>query len=449
MAQTLTSCPRCKTRVTVDMQQVFDLNQDPEAKNKLLSRQFNFIHCPTCQYQGNMPAPIVYHDADKELLLTYFPPELGLPLNEQEKLIGPLITKIVNALPNEKKKAYLFSPQTMLTMDTMFERILEGDGITKEMIQDQQKKLSLLQRLLSVSPESRPTLIKEEEPNIDESFFSIIGQLAQASLSQGDQESVHQLAALQKDLMEHTKVGMEIKQATEETQKAMQELKDLSEKGVTREALLDLILASPSDVRLQTFASLARPAMDYTFFQTLSEKIDQSEGEEKQKLIGVRDKLITITQEIDKVVQERSQTALKLLDDLANAPDTNKALEENLNKIDDFFIQLVQAELQEARKKADLERVGKIEKVIIALQKYTAPPPEVQFIEDLISAENDEKRYDLLKENAEKVTPEFLQLFNQLIAQSEAQKQPEEMLALLRNTYKQVVRYSMAKNLEG
>ncbi|NCU21899.1 c-type cytochrome, partial [Candidatus Falkowbacteria bacterium] len=28
---------------------------------------------------------IVYHDATKELLLTFFPPELGLPINEQEK----------------------------------------------------------------------------------------------------------------------------------------------------------------------------------------------------------------------------------------------------------------------------------------------------------------------------------------------------------------------------
>ena len=54
----------------------------------------------------------------------------------------------MNSLPQEKRKAYLLRPQTMLTMQSLIERILEGDGITKEMIQEQQKRLALLQRMV-------------------------------------------------------------------------------------------------------------------------------------------------------------------------------------------------------------------------------------------------------------------------------------------------------------
>jgi len=54
-------------------------------------------------------SPIVYHDPDKELLLTFFPPEMGVPLNEQERQIGPLLKQVVNALPNEKAKGVSLS----------------------------------------------------------------------------------------------------------------------------------------------------------------------------------------------------------------------------------------------------------------------------------------------------------------------------------------------------
>ena len=99
---------------------------------------------------------------EKELLLTYFPSELGVPLNEQEKTFGPLLNQVTNRLPNEKKKAYLLQPKSMFTYQTLMETILGADGITKEMLDDQQKKLNLLQRLITTSPESRVEIIKQE-----------------------------------------------------------------------------------------------------------------------------------------------------------------------------------------------------------------------------------------------------------------------------------------------
>jgi predicted nucleic-acid-binding Zn-ribbon protein len=102
MPQTQTSCPRCRQPVIADITQLFDTNQDPTAKQKLLSGSFNVIQCQSCGYTGNLNSPIVYHDSEKELLLTYFPSELGLPANEQEKLIGPLIKQAMDRLPAEK-----------------------------------------------------------------------------------------------------------------------------------------------------------------------------------------------------------------------------------------------------------------------------------------------------------------------------------------------------------
>jgi hypothetical protein len=50
---------------------------------------------------------------------------------------------VVNGLPTEKRKGYLFQPQTMFTYQTLIDKVLEADGITKEMIEAQQNESTL------------------------------------------------------------------------------------------------------------------------------------------------------------------------------------------------------------------------------------------------------------------------------------------------------------------
>jgi hypothetical protein len=123
MPQTQIACPRCRQMIPALVEQLFDVTAEPAAKQRLVGGVSNRARCQFCGYEGNLATPIVYHDADKELLLTYFPSELGLPVNEQEKLIGPLINKVVNNLPAEKRKAYLFRPQSFLTYQSLIEKI--------------------------------------------------------------------------------------------------------------------------------------------------------------------------------------------------------------------------------------------------------------------------------------------------------------------------------------
>jgi hypothetical protein len=109
--KTQIACPRCRQPVVAQIEQLFDITADPGAKQRLLGGVSNYAACKNCGYNGPLATPIVYHDNDKELLLTYFPPELGLPVNEQEKMVGPLITQVTNRLPAEKRKGYLLRPQ--------------------------------------------------------------------------------------------------------------------------------------------------------------------------------------------------------------------------------------------------------------------------------------------------------------------------------------------------
>ena len=211
MAKTQTTCPQCRQPVLVEVEQVFDMAKDPLAKQKILSNQANFFQCSACGYQGLLGIPIVYHDPEKELLLTFFPPDLNTPVNEQEKQIGPLIQRIMDNLPKEQRKAYLLQPKSMLTYQTLIEKILEADGITKEMLEDQQQRINLLERLLKTPADQRLDVINKEKDIIDINFFSILSRIIESAMAQGDEESQKPLLELQKLLFENTETGKTLK----------------------------------------------------------------------------------------------------------------------------------------------------------------------------------------------------------------------------------------------
>lgn len=445
MAKAQTSCPRCKTPVVVDVEQVFDLNVDPQAKQRLLSGQVNVIHCPNCGYDGMVGTPIIYHDPDKEFLFTFVPSEMGLPINEQERLLGPLINQVVNKLPLEKRKAYILRPQTMLTFQTMVEKILEGDGISRQMIDDQQKRLALLQRLLTIpSADSRLEVIKQEEALIDESFFNMFNRLIEATLAQGDERSAKALSALQQELVENTAVGKKIQEQSKEAQEVINALQEASKDGLTREKLVNIFIDSAdSDVKLTALTSLVRTGMDYNFFQILTDRIDATSGEQKTKLETMRQKLLGYIQEIDAQRQAHMGQTRKLLDAILSSPKPEDAVKEYFDQIDEYFVALVEEELANARSAGDFNRSANLQKIKTIIEEASAPPPELAFIEDLLELESYDERLKLMQSKPEMITAEFTQMLAGIIAQTEAQKQPDDLVAKLREINRIAMRMMM------
>jgi hypothetical protein len=447
MPRTRINCPNCRQPISADVEQLFDVSADPGAKQQLLSGMANQIQCPHCGYQGNLATPIVYHDADNELLLTYIPPDLGLPHNEQERLIGSLINQVVNRLPPEKRKGYLLRPQPHLTMQSLVERILEGEGITREMIQAQQQRLNLLQKLMSASSSDvRKEIIKQEEELVDADLFAILNRLGQSAAMSGDQSAVKLLEEVQADLVDNTGFGQQIKEQSQEVEAAVQSLQEAG-KELTREKLLDIVIKAPTEIRLSALVSLARPAMDYSFFQLLSERIDRARDKGRERLIELRERLLELTRQFDKQMETRANESLVLLNEILNSENIPEATAQNLPSIDEFFLQVLNSEMEAARKSGDLDRIGKLQQVVNVLQQASAPPPEIAFIEELIDAPDDQATRRLMEEHKDQITPEFLQMLSGLLSQVQQSDQEPELEQRLQNLNRQALRFSMEKNL--
>lgn len=444
MPTTRINCPNCRQPIMSEVMQLFDVGENPNAKQILLSGAVNFIQCPNCGYQGQFPTPIVYHDPEKQLLLTFIPPEVNLPRPEQERIIGSLIQQVVNTLPQEKKKAYLFQPQQSLTMQGLVERILEADGITKEMIDAQQKRLHLIQQLLITSDESFGEVVEQEQENIDEDFFAILNRLVEASVASGDRNTAQSLVDLQRKLLPLTEYGQKIQAQTEEIEAAMKSLQDLGSE-FTREKLLQLIIDAPSNTRLEALISLARPALDYSFFELLTARIESSKGEEKTKLNRLRGKILEITQEIDQQIEHRKDIARKNLETLLTVEQLELTIQQNIQAIDEYFVQVLNEELEKARKTGDLERSARLQQVAEILQRASTPP-ELEFIEELVQLPDDTAIRDRIDKNSQNINQEFLDLVMNLLSQSENDKELNEKLQTI---YRYGLRVSMQTNLNS
>lgn len=451
MPQTQIACPNCRQMIRANVEQLFDVTQDPQAKQRLLGGISNMARCPHCGYQGRLATPILYHDNEKELLLTYFPPELNVPLNEQEKIIGPLIKKVTDSLPAEKRKGYLLNPSPNLTYESMIKVILGKDGITPEMLKEQQDRVQVIERLLQAStPEVRSQIIQQNVNLIDEQFFALFSRLAQSAAGSGQDPVARAMVDVQKQLLEETEFGRQLKESVGELEAVQKSLQEAGQ-GLTREKLLEMVIASPSDARLRAFVSVARTGMDYQFFQLLSEKIDKAAGEEKSKLEAMREKLLDFTNEIDRQIEARYKQAQEFIESLLAQDDVAKAVRDNIDGFSQDSVDLVNQMLRQASEKNDYARMGKLQKMVEVLREVSTPP-EVAFVEQLLDAPDQAALEKMLDDNKAMINDQFMQALIGLVAQVDqaAEQGNPEAKALsekINAIYKTALKFSMKQNL--
>ncbi len=452
MPQTQIACPRCRQMIPAQVEQLFDVTTDPGAKQRLVGRQSNYARCPMCGFEGPLATPIVYHDNEKELLLTYFPAELGLPVNEQEKLVGPLISQVMNKLPAEKRKAYLLRPQSFLTFQSLIERILEADGISKETLNEQQKRLDLLQKLMRASsPDVRAEIIKQEQALMDETFFGMFGRLMEAAVQSGQQQTAEMMSALQQELLTQTDYGKKLQAQMGELEAAVKSLQDAGQ-GLTREKLLEIMLEAPGEDRVKALVSLTRNGLDYSFFQILSDRIEKSSGEQRARLEKLREQVLEYSNQLDKAMEEQMKQADAFIESLLGAKDIAQATAQNINSFNDAVVQVLESKIQQATQKQDAARMQKLQQIVAVLQQASTPP-ELAIINELVdAAENDDRLDQILKQHEADLDEEMVgmiaSLMNQIESQPQQNAESKEIINRLEKIYSKILKMSMKKNLQ-
>jgi hypothetical protein len=310
----------------------------------------------------------------------------------------------------------MFNPKRALTMKGLIEQILEADGITKEMLEDQQKRVMLVQKFLEAkSEEDLIKMIQENDAEINMTTFQTLSLMAQRLVQQGQQQVVAHLAAVQQVLLENSSFGKEL-----EAQNAAQEDK-IREVAADIEALgedpqradfLNLVLSYMDDEdKLSALVGLVRPAFDAEFFNMLTTHIGKAPAAEREKLEELRTALSELTQAIDQQSRALVQQKAQFLQILLGSPEYQQLLAENADQIDDNFMAVLTANIQEAEKRGEVQVSAKLKQIyqasVTILQSQMSP--ELQFLNVLLSAPDDATMQALVKEQAGNFDGELLE----------------------------------------
>jgi hypothetical protein len=303
-------------------------------------------------------------------------------------------------------KAYVFQPRRALTMQGLIEQILQADGVTPEMMEEQKARVRLIETLMQTPPEQRPSVVQQNDAKIDAQFFQTMSLMAQRVLAEGRGDVAEALMQMQQIIAELSTFGQQLIERSRVQEEVIAEIAAELEafgEDASRDDFLGLALRyAHDDQRLQALVGLARPAFDYTFFQELSVKTGEAPAEARPGLEALRDKLLELTAIIDQQTQAALREAAGLLQDLLGAPNLDQAIAANIGMLDDTFMAVLSANIQESERRGDLNASARLkliyERVMETLRDNMQP--ELRFINDLLSVETDEEASALLTEQA-------------------------------------------------
>jgi len=378
----------------------------------LLSGRLNLAVCPQCGHAGMLATPLLFHDAEKELLFTYVPPEIGASELEQQRMFGDAISRIIASLPAVQRKGYLLQPRSFLRLEAMIEAILEGDGVTPEMLAAQRARTALLDRLLRTPAEDvRRALAQENDSQIDFDFFQLLSLNIEMAQASSQPNAFEQLMGLRAELLQWTTQGKELAAREDAIQSLGQQ--------VTREELLEKLMEAAlagETIKVETMVALARPVIDYLFYQQLSERIgalsQQGKAQDAETLRALRQAILEQTAEIDAEVQRATEEAAQFMRLLVSSDDPDAILRANADRVDNLFLNLLMTGLEAAEREGQGATVDRLKRVRDAVMRLIqeSQPPEIQFVNTLLSADYPDGTRAILEENREHLDERLLEI---------------------------------------
>lgn len=439
-------CPNCRNVVNAIIHTVIDPADDPEAKMRLLSGSLNTIRCSNCGAPVVMATPVLYHDAAKELLIAYVPMELNMPRQQQDKAIGDLMREVTGKLPKEQMKGYLFQPKQALTLPGLIEMVLQADGITPEMLEDQKARARMVEIFIQAPDDELPALVQQYDEQLDGQFFSTMTLMAQRLVQEGRAELAEQVMQTQQMVVAFSSFGKQLverarlqEQVVADVSAQVQALMQATETDGSdpRQQLFALAQSYGDDEdRLQALVGLVRPIFDYAFFQELTMRIGQAPADERDSLTTMREKLLQITALVDQQAQMAVQESANFLRALLQSPDPEPLLVANMDMIDDTFMAVLQANIQEADKQGDADAGAKLKDLynrVVNLLRQNMQP-ELRFINELLSMPTDDAARQVLAEEGAQYGAVLLEMMDAVenILESRGDEGILDRLSLLR-----------------
>jgi CpXC motif protein len=408
------SCPNCRAPVRAQIFTLVDVGRQPELKNYLLAGQLNLAVCQSCGTPAMIAAPLIYHDPAKQLFLVHFPQQLNARPDEQERFVGDATKAIMSGLPANAPRGYLLAPRRFLTLNSLVDAILEADGISREVIEGQRKRVELISRLAEAFEQGEEQLVAAVEENkeaLDYDFFATLTAFVEASAQGGRDESSQMLMDLRQKLIDLT--GFDAEEAGE-----------FEGEDLELDEVIERLVSAPDEELEQVIGEL-RPAIDYSFFEAWTKRIDAAaqagDKATAERLTARRAQILETVERMDKQAQEMFEAGANILQDILEASDPAEALRAHREELDEAFLLVLDANIAAAERVGNTSAVARLTEIRhLALEvAQESLTPEDRFINQLLQAEKPQDATKLLRQNPTMITAAFVKRLNELADQFE------------------------------
>jgi hypothetical protein len=181
-------CPSCGQPFTADVWLIVDRQERPDLVHLIMDGELNVARCPHCGAEGGINHPLLFHDSARQQVVA------AIPLTVQggeaaRELIGDLLMRLLDALPDEERQPYLGEIEITPELDglraLLIEQALADDS-------DAQDKLIAIavQDLLNVGsePEFQGVIAQHRTLLLTERATQALDQILKDARRAGDQE---------------------------------------------------------------------------------------------------------------------------------------------------------------------------------------------------------------------------------------------------------------------
>jgi hypothetical protein len=354
--------------------------------------------------------PLAYHDFTKQLYLICIPQEIQMTTEEQEQFIGETTNVVIQSLPANAPRGYIFTPRRFITLPSMIDTILEADGVPREVLEQQRHRVLLMSEFAEAIDNDKQLqrLVELHAEHLNYDFFATLSLFIEASNQQGQTESAQMLTKLREKLAKLT--GFE------------GDFVDDEAPDITN---LVIQLENAADDELEDIVADMRPYMDYSFFQNWTTRIEALEQaghvDEARRIYGRRSQVLDIIERVDKEAQAIFEVSSTLLREVLEATDTKAFLEEHHDKLNEAFMMVMSANIEAAQRTGKADLATKLEEITMqAVEIIQAKlPPEERLINELLMAETLPESSTILRQHSTLVTTDFVKKLNALADEQE------------------------------
>ena len=192
--------------------------------------------------------------------------------------------------------------------------------------------------------------------------------------------------------------------------------------GTTREELLSLLLeywleGESGEAIATALLNAVAAQTDYQFLLGLADRLEQTEDpEQRSALIALRERVVEIGEQRSQSQQAAAQQVQAVLQEVLQAPDTDAALQEHADQVDEMFLAVLASNIQQAEQKKAAFAVQRLRMIYQKALEIVEErlPPELKLLNRLLSAPDEGTLRRLLQENRSNLSQGFVDALKSL-----------------------------------